>query len=105
MTTLQLAETAVTAHPIQTSILPPQQRCRLIQHSLKAGASFRRFGSDVPATLQAISGRGRVDSEGSQAELRPGTLCSLRAGQDCTLSAGSDLVVLVSEYLTPSIPC
>lgn len=105
MTTLQLADAPATTHPIQTSILPPQQRCRLIQHSLKAGASFRRFGSDVPATLQAISGQGQVHSEGTQADLRPGTLCSLRAGQDCTLSASSDLVVLVSEYLTPSIPC
>ena len=46
-----------------------------------------------------------ISSDGKQAALRPGTLCSLHAGQASVLSAETDLVVLVSEYLTSSIPC
>jgi uncharacterized cupin superfamily protein len=59
----------------------------------------------VPATIQTLSGEGAIRSEGKQAALRPGTLCSLKAGQASTLSASSDLVILVSEYLSAAIPC
>ena len=105
MTTIQLADAPSSVKAIQTSMLPPQKRCRMIQHALRAGASFERFGAGVPATLQTISGQGTISSEDKQAELRPGTLASLRPDQACRISASSDLVILVSEYLSAATPC
>jgi quercetin dioxygenase-like cupin family protein len=105
MTTIQLAEAPTSLRAIQSRLLPPQPRCRLIQHSLKAGASFERHASASPASVQTLFGEGSLQSEGRAAALKAGVMVHLRPGQSSRLSADTDLVVVVSEYLSPGMPC
>ena len=105
MTTIQLAEAPTTSAAIQATQLPPQKRCRLVQYSLKAGATFKRDASAGLLSIQGISGLGSLSSGEKQASLQVGSISFLEAGKSSVVTAQTDLIILISEFLEPGTPC
>jgi quercetin dioxygenase-like cupin family protein len=88
------------AKAVHVEVLLDHGAAKLAQVTLQPGAAMPAHAAPVPVTVQALSGQGELEIEGTRHPLRPGQIITMAAGAQHAVYAGEgEALVLLLHYL------